>query len=207
MPQVIIENPVLNSPYIEPQKHFKFSDEGITNEIVDSRRISSYFIPIAKPKAKTRGKQLALDTGWTQDRIEENKFINRIRERVAVWRQGGYVGITKTTRQLLEYWARPDRERKLFFCQLEALETAIYLGEVANKFGDNWMENSIREWNENNNPGLYRIAFKMATGTGKTVVMAMLIAWQVLNKIADPQNAKFADTFLVVTPGTLSATG
>jgi hypothetical protein len=67
MTQVIIENPVLNSPYIEPTRHFKFSDEGITSEIVESRRISSYFIPIAKPKAKTRGKQLALDTGWTQD--------------------------------------------------------------------------------------------------------------------------------------------
>jgi type III restriction enzyme len=201
MPQVTIENPVLNSPYNEPVRHFKFSDEGITSEIVESRRISSYFIPIAKPKSRTKGKQLALDTGWTQDRIEENKFINRVRDRVAVWRQGGYVGITRTTRQLLEYWARPDRERKLFFCQIEALETAIYLAEVANKFGDNWMENSIREWNENNNPGLCRIAIKMATGTGKTVVMAMLIAWQVLNKIADPQNAKFADTFLIVTPG------
>ena len=72
MPQVVIENPVLNSPYKEPDRHFKFSDEGITNEIVESRRISSYFIPIAKPKSKSKGKQLALDTSWTQDRIEEN---------------------------------------------------------------------------------------------------------------------------------------
>jgi type III restriction enzyme len=201
MPQVVIENPVLNSPYKEPVRHFKFSDEGITNEIEESRRISSYFIPIAKPKAKSKGKQLALDTSWTQDRIEENEFINRIRERVAIWRKGNYVGITKTTRHLLEYWTNPERERKLFFCQIEALETAIYLTEVANKFGDNWIENTIREHNEANNPGLYRIAFKMATGSGKTVVMAMLIAWQVLNKIADQQNTKFTDTFLIVTPG------
>ena len=201
MPQVVIENPVLNSPYKEPTRHFKFSDEGITNEIEESRRISSYFIPIAKPKAKSKGKQLALDTSWTQDRIEENEFINRIRERVAIWRKGNYVGITKTTRHLLEYWINPERDRKLFFCQIEALETAIYLTEVANKFGDNWIENAIREHNEANNPGLYRIAFKMATGSGKTVVMAMLIAWQVLNKIADQQNTKFTDTFLIVTPG------
>jgi type III restriction enzyme len=80
---------------------------------------------------------------------------------------GGQVrGITNTTRQLLEYWNNPDRERKPFFCQIEAMETAIYLAEVANKYGDNWMENTIREHNDQNNPGLYRIAFKMATGSG-----------------------------------------
>ena len=60
MPQVVIENPVLNSPYKEPSRHFKFSDEGITDEIVEARRISSYFVPIAKPHKK--GAQLALST-------------------------------------------------------------------------------------------------------------------------------------------------
>ena len=201
MPQVVIENPILNSAYKEPTRHFKFSDDGITDEVAESRRISTYFVPIAKPRKKAGGKQLALDTGWTQDRVEENKDINRIRERVSIWRKGNYAGITNTTRQLLEYWTNPDRERKLFFCQIEAMETAIYLAEVANKYGDNWIENSIRDFNEANNPGLYRVAFKMATGSGKTVVMAMLIAWQVLNKIANPQDAKFTDAFLIVTPG------
>ena len=86
MPQVIIENPILNSPYEEPGKHFRFSDEGITNDIVDERRVSSYFMPI--PAAKKRGRQLAFDTEWTKDRLEENKFINRIRGRVAQWRRG-----------------------------------------------------------------------------------------------------------------------
>lgn len=201
MPQVVIENPILNSPYKEPSKHFKFSDDGITDEVVESRRISTYFVPIAKPRKKAGGKQLALDTGWTQDRVEENKDINRIRERVSIWRRGNYAGITNTTRQLLEYWTNPDRENKLFFCQIEAMETAIYLAEVANKYGDNWIENSIRDFNEANNPGLYRVALKMATGSGKTVVMAMLIAWQVLNKSTNPQDARFTDTFLIVTPG------
>jgi len=201
MPQVVIENPILNSSFKEPARHFKFSDDGITDEVVESRRISTYFVPIAKPRKKAGGKQLALDTEWTQDRVEENKDINRIRERVSIWRKGNYAGITNTTRQLLEYWTNPDRERKLFFCQIEAMETAIYLAEVANKYGDNWIENSIRDFNEANNPGLYRIAFKMATGSGKTVVMAMLIAWQVLNKIANPQDARFTDAFLIVTPG------
>jgi type III restriction enzyme len=199
MTQVVIENPILNSPYEEPTRHFRFSDEGITNEIVESRRVSSYFMPI--PAAKKKGKQLAFDTEWTKDRVEENKFINRIRGRVAQWRQGGYVGITKTTRQLLEYWKRPDRERKLFFCQIEALETAIYITEVANKYGDAWIENELRRFNEDANPLLYRVAFKMATAAGKTVVMAMFIAWHTLNKLANPQDARFSDAFLVVTPG------
>ncbi len=120
---------------------------------------------------------------------------------MSIWRKGNYAGITNTTRQLLEYWTNPDRERKLFFCQIEAVETAVYLAEVANKYGDNWIENSIRDFNEANNPGLYRVAFKMATGSGKTVVMAMLIAWQVLNKIVNPQDARFTEAFLIVTPG------
>jgi type III restriction enzyme len=198
--QTVIENPVINSPFVEPQRHFRFSDEGITNEIVQSRRVSSYFIPIAAPKKKGK-KQLYFDTEWTKDRIEENKFINQIRERVSRWRAGGYVGVTKTTARLLEYWKRTDRDRRLFFCQIEALETAIYLTEVASKYGDAWIENELRRVNGDANPLLFRIAFKMATGSGKTVVMAMLIAWQTLNKLANLQDARFSDTFLIVTPG------
>ncbi|MBM4288129.1 MAG: restriction endonuclease subunit R [Deltaproteobacteria bacterium] len=199
MKQVVIENPVINSPFDEPQRHFRFSNEGITNEVVPERRVSSYFIPIAKPKKK--GKQLYFDTEWLQERIEENKFINRVRSRVAMWRQGGYLGTTKTTARLLEYWQRPDREKKLFFCQIEALETAIYLTEVAKKYGDAWIDNDLRQANAGANPLLHRIAFKMATGAGKTVVMTMLIAWHTLNKLANPQDPRFTDTFLVVTPG------
>ena len=201
MKQVVIENPILNSPFAEPTRHFKFSDEGITNEIVNARRVSSYFVPIAKPKKKGKSEQLTFETEWTEDRIEENKFINQIRSRVAIWRQGGYQGVTKTTRQLLDYWRNPERERKLFFCQIEAVETAIYVTEVANKYGDTWIENELRRSNEDANPLVFRIAFKMATGSGKTVVMAMLIAWHVLNKLANPQDARFSDTFLIVTPG------
>jgi len=196
---VVIENPIINSPFREPGRHFRFSEEGITNDIVEERRNSSYFVPIAKPKKK--GKQLVLSTEWTEDRIEENRFINDVRRAVEKWRKGGSGGITKTTARLLEYWRDPEREKKLFFCQIEALETAIYISEVAKKAGDNWIENDLRHANEDANPELFRIAFKMATGSGKTVVMAMLIAWQVLNKIAGPQDARFSDTFLIVAPG------
>ena len=199
MPNVVIENPVLNSPYDEPRRHFRFDDQGITSDIQDGRRPSSYFVPV--PASQRSSGQLALAAEWTQDRIEENEFVNRVRERVVRWRKGGYRGVTRTTRRLLEYWQSPDRERKFFFCQIEAAETAIYLAEAASRSGDDWIENQLRdharEWNE----GLYRIAFKMATGSGKTVLMAMLIAWQALNKRAAPRDNRFTDAFLVVTPG------
>lgn len=199
MADTVIENPILNSPFLEPNRHFQFADHGITDEIVPRRRVSSYFIPIAQSKKK--GKQLVLDSEWTQDRVEENVFINRVRERVRLWRDGGYSGVTKTTARLLEYWTNPDRERKLFFCQIEALETAIYITEVATRFGDAWIANDLRAANQSANPLLDRIALKMATGSGKTVVMAMLIAWQTINKQLSPQDARFSDVFLIVSPG------
>jgi type III restriction enzyme len=79
MPPVVIENPILNSPFAEPSRHFRFGEEGITNEIVPSRRSSSYFIPI--PAAKKKGKeQLVLDTEWVAARVEENAFIDDLRQ-------------------------------------------------------------------------------------------------------------------------------
>ncbi len=201
MNQVVIENPVINTPFEEPRRHFRFTEDGITNEIVDSRRISSYFIPVPRPRKKGRQQQLPFSTEWTEDRLQENEFINQLRGRVSKWRRGGYMGITRTTSLLLEYWQRPDRELKLFFCQIEALETLIYITEAAKKYGDAWIENALRRANEDSNPLLFRMAFKMATGSGKTVVMAMLISWHVLNKNANRQDARFSDAFLIVTPG------
>ncbi len=201
--QVIIENPIINSPFSEPERHFRFDDDGITNDIVESRRKSHYFSPIPKPKKND--KQLELDLGlWTQDRIEENKFINDVRERVSLWRRGGYraaVNITPITRRLLEHWTNAERERRLFFCQLEALETVIYITEVADKSGDTWIRNQLNKFKDDANPLLFRTALKMATGSGKTVVMSMLIAWHTLNKAANPQRREFSDAFLIVTPG------
>jgi len=196
---VVIENPVINSPFDEPRRHFRFGDEGITSDIDDGRRSSSYFIPIAQPRRQNRN-QLMFDTEWTKDRIEENRFINQIRERVGQWRVARRPGLTRTTSQLLEYWTNPQREKRLFFCQIEALETAIYLTEIAGR-SEAWIDNAIRQANAEANPGLYRLAFKMATGSGKTVVMGMIIAWQALNKLANTQDARFSDTFLIVTPG------
>lgn len=200
MPDVVIENPILNGPYHEPKKHFKFTDDGISNEVVAERRTSSYFIPIARPKKAS--KQLSIDFDeFSKDRLEENKLVNQIREKVGRWRSGGYAGVTPTTRRLLDYWTNPNRDNRLFFCQIEALETAIYITEVAKKYGDAWIDNSLREANESSNPGLPRIALKMATGTGKTVVMAMLITWHTLNKIANPRDTRYSDAFILIAPG------
>lgn len=200
MPPQVIENPILNSPYTEPARHHLFDDDGITNDVAEGRRPSSYFIPIAQPKKKTKAATL-FDTEWTQERVKENDLVNQIRAEVALWRQGGYYGVSRVTRTLLDYWTNPAREKPLFFCQVEALETAIYITEAAPKGGRSWIANRLREANEVSNPGLPRIALKMATGTGKTVVMAMLIAWHTLNKLTDKQDTRFSDTFLVVTPG------
>jgi type III restriction enzyme len=198
MRDVLITNPVINSPFDEPDRHFRFDDDGITEDIVAGRRVSSYFMPIARTKKK---QQLAFDTEWTNDRIEENVLVNQIRGRIDLWRRGGYTGVTPTTRRLLEYWTDPEREKPLFFCQIEALETVIYLAEVAARYGDGWIADELRRGNDASNPGLPRIALKMATGAGKTVVMAMLIAWQALNKLATPHDRRFTDAFLIVTPG------
>ena len=123
MPQAVIDNPILNSPFDEPSRHFRFDEQGITNDIVETRRTSSYFTPIAQPKKKD--KQLQFETEWTQDRLEENRVVNLIRQRVNAWRQGGHVGVTSVTSRLLSYWTNREREKPLFFCQVEAVETAI----------------------------------------------------------------------------------
>ena len=199
MREAVIENPVINSAFEEPRRHFRFTDDGITDEVVGTRRPSAYFIPVAQPKKK--GQQLTLGTEWTEDRLRENDYINEVRAAVGAWRKGGHEGVTRTTRRLLEHWSRPGRDRRLFFCQIEAVETAIYLTECAPKQGKSYLLNRLAEANEGANPGLARVAFKMATGSGKTVVMAMLIAWHALNKIENPQDARFSDSFLIVAPG------
>lgn len=119
MAQVVIENPVLNSPFREPARHFDFGQDGITDRIVETRRPSSYFVPI--PAAKKKGKQLQFETEWTKDRIEEMRLVNQVRERVSRWRTGGYVDVTPVTRRLLDYWTNPDRDKPLFFCQRRRL--------------------------------------------------------------------------------------
>ncbi|MGC9259770.1 MAG: BPTD_3080 family restriction endonuclease [Phycisphaerae bacterium] len=201
MKQVVIENPVINSPFDEPSRHFKFDETGITSDIATFRRPSSYFVPIPRPR-KTGGKSQHTFDEWRSDRTVESDPVNRIRQRVQAWRNGRYLDdVSRTTARLLQHWRSEDRHRRLFFCQIEALETLIYITEVAKKYGDQWIENDLAKAGDYANPGLQRTACKLATGAGKTVVMAMVIAWHTLNKIANPQDARFSDAFLIVTPG------
>jgi type III restriction enzyme len=196
----IIENPIINSPYRAPDSYFRFDDDGITNEIVPGRRPSQYFIPVPRPRK--RGQQIELEFAeFTADKIRKNDFVNQVRVRVDIWRKQGYPHVAPTTRRLLEHWSDPERDNPILFAQREAAETAIYLAEAAQKAGDAWIRNQLNETNAACNLGLHRVALKMATGSGKTVVMAMLIAWQTLNKVAQPNDARFAKRFLIITPG------
>ena len=197
-----MKSTILNSPYLEPNRHFNSDDRGLTDEILGFRRPSSSYIPV--PRAKTKEKQLDLnlaDGAFGTELQKENELVNKIRAKIKEWRKAGYTGVTKTSRDLLLYWQDETRENKLFFCQIEALETLIYVNEVAEKSGDNWIINELKKNNEDANPGLYRLAFKMATGSGKTVVMAMIIAYNTLNKIRYPQDTRFTDAFVVIVPG------
>ena len=200
MSRVNIDNPVINSPFEEPKRHFKFNARGITEEIAEGRRRSEYFMPFPKPKKQSGQAQLQFELP-DRDLREANAFINSVRTQVTAWRNSGYPGVTPTTRRLLEHWNNPDNEPRLYFCQREAVETAIYLNECENKRRNDSFYRQLVKANEEANPDLFRVAFKMATGSGKTVVMAMLIAYHTLNKIANPKSTLFTDAFLIVTPG------
>ena len=203
-----IDNPILNSPYEQPDCYYEIGPQGPTGTVRDGRRPSESFIPIAitrKGKRATDGSvQGEIDFDLTGERRERNSLINDIRRDVARWRRDGrYAGVTPVTRKLLQHWADPHRENRVLFCQREAAETAIFLTEVAGRRGTgypDWRERLNPE-NEAHNDGLPRVALKMATGSGKTVVMAMLIAWQTLNKVQSPSDRRFTDRFLIVAPG------
>jgi type III restriction enzyme len=202
-----IDNPILNSPYEQPDRYYEIGPNGPSGEVKDGRRPSESFIPIAVTKKGRKGTddsvQETIDFDATGERREKNSLINEIRRDVAKWRRSGdYAGVTPITRKLLQHWADPNRENRVIFAQREAAETAIFLTEVAGRthgYAD-WRKRLEPE-NDAHNAGLPRSALKMATGSGKTVVMAMLIAWQTLNKVQSPRDARFSSRFLIVAPG------
>ncbi len=206
-----LSNPILNSPYDAPRAHFVLGPKGPTGEVKPGRRPSESFIPVPLSR-KRRGRrkidpaeqaeQEALELfDSTGERRAQNSLINDIRQRVELWRARGYVGVTPISRKLMEHWADETREERVLFCQREAAETAIYLAEVAGRHGEPDFRLRIEPENEDHNNGLPRVALKMATGTGKTVVMCMLIAWQTCNKAYSPRDRRFTSRFLVVAPG------
>ena len=167
-----IANPILNSPYEQPDRHFVIGPTGPTGEIKLGRRPSESFIPIALTK---KGKRLdsgavqeMADFDITGERREKNTLINDLRREVARWRESGYGRVTPTTRKLLLHWADDTREDRVLFCQREAAETAIFLAEVAGRHGYTDWRQRLAPYNSDHNSGLPRVALKMATGSGKT---------------------------------------
>ena len=207
------DGPILNSPYECPALHWELDGSGQpTDRIVERRREVSFVSPIpAARKRKEAQLELVADetarrlaTGDRQYRLVET--INSIRRQVEIWRGSpeGQWRVTPETARLLKHWRHHKfNEIRPFFCQVEAVETAIWLTEVAPALGNagrGFLE-ELEKANEDANPGLSRLALKLATGAGKTTVMAMLIAWQTVNAVRRPGSRRFTRGFLVVTPG------
>ncbi len=209
MPVTFFENPILNSPYEYPRKHWETdADNQPTGRIVESRRPSSLRSPIPAPHGNVQnGSQLDLFTD-TVDGVDyqNNQFINMVRAYVDEWRAlpRDKWNVTPETARILGHWRHYDfPSYRPFFCQVEAVETLIWLTEVApkdkRKYGHVLEE--IARSNAASDPDLFRIACKLATGAGKTTVMAMVIAWQTINAAHHGVSDKFTNGFLVCTPG------
>lgn len=202
-----LANPILNGPYDPPSRHFEMGPHGPTGMVLEGRRRSASFVPIAGSRKRGRGSsasvvtQDAFELELTGERLDRNELINDLRREVELWRQRGYLHVTPATRTLLEHWADETRENRVLFGQREAAETAIYLAEAAGRAGNTDWRKPLAEANAEYNAGLPRVALKMATGSGKTVVMAMLIAWLTINKVMSPRDGRFAKRFLIVAPG------
>ncbi len=210
------EQPVLNSPYHPPVRHWELDDDGQpTLKIIENRRPAKFISPIPKPKKrkKSGAKQavIVFDEGkglsTEEQQYEHIAIINSVRQEVDQWRgipNPSDWRVTPETARLLQHWRdHPFGGIRPFFCQLEAVETVIWLTEVAPKssrVGRDFI-NYLQNANDGANPGLSRLALKLATATGKTTVMAMLIAWQTVNAVRRPQSRRFTRGFLVVTPG------
>ncbi|MEX2125967.1 MAG: DEAD/DEAH box helicase family protein [Woeseia sp.] len=208
------EHPILNSPYEYPQRHWELDASGQpTQKIIETRRRAEFITPIPKPKKRsgsTEQAALLFDEGRglsTQaQQYDHTAIINGVRQQVDQWRTlpASQWNVTPETARLLQHWRHhPFSGIRPFFCQIEAVETAIWLTEVAphtGNAGKRFIEH-LADANNDANPELLRLALKLATGAGKTTVMAMLIAWQTVNAVRRPQSKRFTRGFLIVTPG------
>ena len=215
MTNAFFDAPVLNSPYDYPQRHWELDEaRQPTNQVIDSRRPASYITPVPQPR-KQRGKSqqqaMVLDEGQglstEEQQYDPTSTINVLRREVDLWRAAPEAqwNVTPETARLLKHWRAFDfSDIRPFFCQVEAVETVIWLTEVAPQSGRRDVREILErldDANEQSNPDLARLALKLATGAGKTTVMAMLIAWQTINAVRRPNSRNFTRGFLVVTPG------
>jgi type III restriction enzyme len=212
------EQPILNSPYSIPTRHHPLDKNGqpLEQAPVEGRRPSSFITPVPRPRTRRGGgndDQIAMPLGVGDGLSDEEQeynptpIINEIRQHLESWRRlpnPADWSVTPATQQLLRHWRQHEfDEVRPFFCQVEAVETLIWLTEVARankrQYGAIWKH--IEGANAEANPELLRLAMKMATGSGKTTVMAMLIAWQTVNAVRSPASSLFGRGFLIITPG------
>jgi type III restriction enzyme len=219
-----VESPVICSPYDEPKDHWFYDKEtGVATRAGDRREAGYWY------------KTDRVGTGQTKLFLEEDHdlltLVNLLRKDVRRWRDADYRGASSVTKDLLRHWGRPERERRLFFCQREAVETIIYLAELRipgktsrTKFqnfslsdddlklllrgakpsfhltGGAYFPTLVDLAAESSFNPLRRLGCKMATGSGKTVVMAMLISWAFCNRAQNPQSKEFPNGVFVCCP-------
>ncbi|MDZ4804957.1 MAG: DEAD/DEAH box helicase family protein [Candidatus Eisenbacteria bacterium] len=208
------DKPILNSPYGIPIRHWELDPHGQpTQKILENRRAAEFITPIPKPRKQKRGNPqegMVFDEGkglsTKNQQYDPTSIINEVRSHVGTWRGLGNSSqwqVTPETVRLLLHW----RHHKFggirpFFCQVEAIETLIWLTEVAPQTANGKrLLGDLAAANKDANPELMRLALKLATGAGKTTVMAMIIAWQTVNAARRPGSKHFTRGFLVCTPG------
>jgi len=196
-----VKEPIINSPFEKP-KQFWFIQEGEEPELLDGRRPAIVFPPRdQKDSWTTDGKILRPSKQYPSG--FDLVFVNTIRERLESWQKQGHPGVTRTTLELIEWWTRDGREKRLFFAQVEAALTIIFLNEARADFLQGISvprDEPSADRKADGFAGFQRYACKMATGAGKTTVMGMLAAWSILNKVNDRSNGRFSDVVLVVCP-------
>lgn len=200
----VVKDPIINSPYEEPRQHWHI-ETGREPEVRKGRRAASYFFRV--PDRAARGQRQRDQAALFEEEVKGEEYLldtaNLLRQRVQEWRQREYQGATKATRELIALWRAEDRVQPLFYAQLEAAETVIFLVE-----GPKDLRQGIQVQPDEPGPAaseagyraFMRYALKMATGTGKTTVMGMLAAWSILNKVGNPQALNYSDTILILCP-------
>jgi type III restriction enzyme len=214
MSNPFFDRPILNSPYEYPKKHWELDEAGQpTQRIIEARRGAKFITPIPKPKkrkaaAAQPGFAFGDDQGLStkKQKYDPNPFIDEVRSRLGSWSSlpnPNQWQVTPETARLLQHWRHHKFSgQRPFFCQIEAVETAIWLTEVAphSQSGKRLLD-YLTAANKDANPQLMRLALKLATGAGKTTVMAMLIAWQTINAVRRDGSKSFTRGFLICAPG------
>ena len=196
-----VPEPIQNSPFEKPQKYW-YIQEGEDPELRDGRRSSMVFPPKDQKQAWTTDEKI-LQSSKEYPSGYDLVLVNLIRERVEAWQQQGYPGVTRTTLELIQWWTRDGRDKRLFFAQVEAALTVIFLKEARADFLQGVTvprDEPSDDRKAEGFSGFQRCSCKMATGSGKTTVMGMISAWSILNKVNDRSDARFSDVVLVVCP-------